>query len=142
MSEYVPKEGDHAIVSIEGVITRRVDAPAAVGRGWFYFLPDGANINSSRHFYVEHGDGEPVTVELIPEREPAWQPGDSVLGGNGKMYGYIDGPHPWCEIRFEGGALMPSWVSVNGINDVDVPRPLVPLTRNGKPWAEAAGGAS
>lgn len=121
-SDYTPKPGHRVRVVIEGVID-----PA-----------HGLIFNRSNGFIsrIPSGDFQyAVKVERLPDPEPEWQPGDVVLTAAGKVMHrvtpYGDGGWPWCQdpVRREGGLV-----------DRLLPRPLIPLVRDGKPWP--AGGAA
>jgi hypothetical protein len=69
--------------------------------------------------------------------EPQWQTGDLAIDAAGTLWGHTAGPYPWAAIDCIGSSRWPAWAASNGISDADVPRPLTPLVRSGKPWGDA-----
>lgn len=128
MSDYTPVVGHRVRVVLEGEVT--------------VVEPD------EPHFVVRSDDGwanivrDFRTLERLPDPEPAWQPGDVVLDAEGWCFTRRDpttdaySEYPWIE-GAQKHLHLGDWAK-----DRQVTRPVTPLVRGGKPWAEATGGAS
>lgn len=136
MTGYVPAVGDYVrITSVrEGRVTR---ADAGVKLGALYF-----GVRDSHGDFYGYTDAPGLTIERLPEPEPEWQRGDVVTDARGGCYARIWEASPnecapptvWLHLD------APDEVSPWCIDD-QLARPLTPLVRGGKLWAEATGGA-
>lgn len=119
MSDYTPQLGHRVRVVMEGEVTHRARS--------FFTLGRESDVDT-----VTESAPHVVSVERLPDPEPAWRPGDVALESKG---------HGRYVIRNHDGGWFAFGV-LRSFEDSEVTRPLTPIARNGKLWVDATGGAS
>lgn len=133
MSDYTPQVGHRVRVVLEGVVS-----------GTFQYGDRGVILNGR---ILSHSDVETwnATFERLPDPEPEWQPGDVVLDAAGVVWSRVgeEPDFPWGRFRINEpfGRVEYKYVNFYGDDPSGPRRPLTPLARDGKPWAQAVDGA-
>lgn len=124
MSGYTPEDGALVEVRLRGHFQRSGDFNACLTD-----RPGGTVIVSLSYEAL-------VGVERLPDPEPEWQPGDVILICSTTLLRLPEGQWacsaPGCELSHDDRAIGRDWETGD----------VTPVFRDGKPWAEAVGGAS
>lgn len=116
MSDYKP--GDPVRVAFDARVVRRMN--------------DGTFDVVGTTDLAVFGYVRPDQMERLPDLEPEWRPGDVVRAADGGTYAretHACRGDVWFRLGLDYAADPITW-------DKDVPRPLTPLVRDGKPWGD------
>lgn len=111
------RPGQRVRVTIEGPLYDLLDRGMEIGLvDYRVYVPTVMTEQES-----EWGGGLKVEVEVLPDPEPRWQPGDVVLDANGSTWQYLKATRGWAD--YLGNTVLPR----------ALPRPLTLVVRDGKP---------